>query len=88
MKKFEVELVNVDENNAITNSNCWGMTNINNVEGFITITDTLEEAREEAQRLAEMWQVNENYDVIIINELEVDEDGDIIDCEEVEETEI
>lgn len=82
---YEIELVRVDKNGAITFSNS---ENANFVDQLDEVTETLEEAQARANELQYKFYVRNDYDRIIINEIAVDEDGEILDIEYVEEMEV
>lgn len=82
---YEIELVRVDKDGAITFSNS---ENANFVSQLDEVAEALEEAQERAEALKYKFYVRNDYDRIIINEITVDEDGEIMDAEYVEEIEV
>jgi hypothetical protein len=58
--RYQVELVQLDNNASVVNSNSWA----DESEFF----DTIEEAEEEAQTLAESWHMQQAWDAVLINE--------------------
>lgn len=82
---YEIELVRVDKNGAITFSNS---ENANFVDQLDEVTETLEEAQARSNELQYKFYVRNDYDRIIINEITIDEDGEILDAEYVEEMEV
>lgn len=76
-KMYEVELVNVNEENEITFSNSWGNESYK--------CETLEEAIETVNEYRNDPRITNDYDVAIINKLTINDDEETEESEHIEE---
>lgn len=76
-KMYEVELVNVNEKNEIINSDSWSNDSYK--------CDTYEEALKEVDLRLNDVLTKDIHDIVIINLLTLDDDNEVVSCEEVEE---